>query len=81
MSETEDIRLRRTCNGSSVFHQNRKRGLTTISISMSGNGNERSEHGGVERVAKDALRVSRSIDGGHWWWEQSGDLTTVHRTI
>ena len=62
------------------FHQDRKRrGLTaiTISLSMSGNDSERSigSSGGEadEKVAKDDLGVSRSIDGGGLRY---GDLTT-----
>jgi len=52
----------------SVFHRGRKRGLPAIAISMSGNDNERSivsgEGKGGEKVAKDTLRVSRSIGCG-----------------
>jgi len=53
---------------SSVFHRDRKRGLPAIAMSMSGNDDERfigsSERKGGEKVAKDALRVSRSIGCG-----------------
>ena len=52
----------------SVFHRDRKRGLPAITISMSGNDNERlfgsSERKGGEKVAMDTLRVSRSIGHG-----------------
>jgi len=78
--ETE---IRRTWHGS-VFHRDRKRGFPATTISMSGNHNERvigsSERKGGEKVAKDTLRVSRSIGcGGGRSDDSQDDLTRILR--